>query len=877
VHSNNTPQPGRSTILRIPSLSALISLECLAAAVWTLRHASEPQAAVAFGYSWLRLGMAGVLIAMALLSGGLCAALLVSGGRRPPVESWISDAGNRRKIIAGALALAAAAWLGLFLPAYRLGAIGGYAQDLHAVMILVLLAASETIVFLYLENSTAWKAHLQTAFRKNARALTGWAIIMAIMLLTWGFIASSRLGIDPRHEDYWYEPGVPLLGLTVFAALIIGSLAAIAEARRAGRGRSGRTDLIVFLLIWCISGLIWMRTSAPNGWFNPGPFPPTQQTYPFSDAAKYDLESQFALIGQGLDNGGPSARPVYPAFLVLIHVLSGQDYDQNMRLQAALFGIFPAIVYLMGSSLLNRSAGFAAAAALCLRGAHAIAATDLLDLANAKQMLADFPAGIGIALSLLLCSLWFRWPQKMLYPLLAGGVIAFTVYLRPTSLAIVPPILLFAYIACARLPRKWFFGGAALLLAGYVLASAPWELRGPVLMGTSPYPSSLRKIITTFRHRFQIRDEGNPPGQQDGEPSQSGVETPGQETNEQPVRGDTIRPAPAMTPAVITNHFFRNVVTSILILPNSLTFHDMSTTIGAQNSYWARKWDGALSAEQSGLLALGLGCVALGMLAALRRSLPAGLLPAGAFLGYQAANALGRTSGGRYIVPVDWIVVLYLSIGLLQGVSWFLRSLGLLAPAEGESRAIPGQSSREPGGARALILPAIGLFLAGALLILPDLSFPRAFEPSSDKELTAEIFSNAAGQPGASYQAYADTLLQHGGAAASGKIMYPRYSAGNANGEFFFESTRTTIAYPLLAFSLIGPQGQTNVRLPGPLPANIHNYGDAIVVGCRQATRFEAVLVVMNAPRRAMYVRQPLPPPACPLPEPICDNNGNCR
>lgn len=35
------------------------------------------------------------------------------------------------------------------------------------------------------------------------------------------------------------------------------------------------------------------------------------------------------------------------------------------------------------------------------------------------------------------------------------------------------------------------------------------------------------------------------------------------------------------------------------------------------------------------------------------------------FCGVQTANALGRSSGGRYIVPVDWIVLLFYFAGLL--------------------------------------------------------------------------------------------------------------------------------------------------------------------------------------------------------------------
>jgi len=631
-----------------------------------------------------------------------------------------------------------------------------------------------------------------------------------------------------------------------------------------------------------------MLTPAPNGWFNPGPFPPTYQTFPFSDAAHYDLQSQFALLGQGLDNGGSPARPAYPAFLVLIHVLTGQDYDRNMNLQAAILGVFPALVYVLGRLLVSRGAGIAAAALAAMRGVNAISGTALLNLANAKQMLPDFPTAIGIALALILCILWFQAPRKLHLPLLTGGAIALSVYLRPTVLGIIPPIILLAGFACRHLPRKLYATGLALLLAGYVATSFPWELRGQIIAGSFTAPSSVTKILKTLQHRFGAprqmpRNEQQPPVPSARDPSPTTAE-PGPSGDEAVDTGDLPRARRfqdrnvRLDSAVIGNHFLHNLVTSVMILPTSLQFDDLQTTVKEGNSYWRSRWDGGLSAGQFLLLTLNLGWLALGVTAAVRRNVAAGLLPAGVFLGYQVVNALGRTSGGRYIVPVDWIIALYFAMGTLEAALWLLQPPDLKQARVREGREAPELPEGQARPERTLLLATVGLMMAGALLIVPDLAFPALFERRTAKELASQASAIASKRSSDWSDAYVSDLLFRGsGAAASGKILYPRSSSGNANGEFYFESSRTTITYPLSAFTLIGPGGEQEVRLAGNLSSGLQNYDDAFVFGCADGDRMEAVFVLTAGPRPAILAREPRPLPQCPLPELVCDGNGNCR
>jgi hypothetical protein len=130
---------------------------------------------------------------------------------------------------------------------------------------------------------------------------------------------------------------------------------------------------------------------------------------------------------------------------------------------------------------------------------------------------------------------------------------------------------------------------------------------------------------------------------------------------------------------VVANHFAHNLAMSVLSLPMSPSLADVRGTLAIEPFYWKVNWRGALSGGQAALLVLNLAMIALGLTAAIRRDAVTGVLPLGAFLGYQLANAFGRTSGGRYGVPADWIIVMYFALGLAALVTWAVRALGLLA------------------------------------------------------------------------------------------------------------------------------------------------------------------------------------------------------
>ena len=51
-------------------------------------------------------------------------------------------------------------------------------------------------------------------------------------------------------------------------------------------------------------------------------------------------------------------------------------------------------------------------------------------------------------------------------------------------------------------------------------------------------------------------------------------------------------------------------------------------------------------------------------------------------VGYYLSNALGRTSGSRYLVPTDWVVLFYFGVGLVQLSIWWAVFIGFRQDAK---------------------------------------------------------------------------------------------------------------------------------------------------------------------------------------------------
>ena len=675
-----------------------------------------------------------------------------------------------------------------------------------------------------------------------------------ISLLLMGFIAASIafLKIWAAGEPFWYGAGVPLLVWQVYILVMAAFL-----LRNIRIQTPAYLDAILFFLIWGISAALWSAQPLQAGFFFTPPMFPNHEFYPFADLETFDRASQYALIGQGINNGQFFDRTLYIAFAVYLHTFFGQNYEILMAIQAGVFAVFPAVIYLIGKELHSRRAGILVAALASWRGINALAAMALIDTSTAKHMLTDFPTGLGLVIACLFIIQWLKEPDKNWHKAAwAAGTLGLTSLLRPHVMVVLIALLIVIFIQY--LPRwRKSLAIASLGVAAFLASISPWMFFGGGNI------SIIELYVTRIRNVIEQRYLPPPEEQIPFLPGKPGL-----------LVVEIQEKQPFNVPFPV-NQFLNNLQTSALTVPLSLQFRSIRETVKETETIWQSGWPGELSLQAGFMFALGLGLVALGLGAALQKSRWAGLVLPAAFLIYAGANGLARTSGGRYIVPIDWIVIFFFGLGLavlLEALEAFFKKPAIPT----NTATTPIQLTKtQPWGVRVFAVLA-GIGLIGGLIPFSQTLHPQRYQPRSANELLGEIepFLSASTLDRKSVEQFLESEnadLLHGAA------LYPRFL--HQDHGFPSWPPYSTAGYPRTIFVLIGPQPifYTTI-LYGPIREYIPHNHDVMALGChREGIRgtFDVLLLVVD--EKIVYTVEPARALICPVQEPVCNNNKKCQ
>ncbi len=861
--------------------SLLVSVSAFVTGLAFILNPSDPDNNIFLGFS---------MQSLVLIGGVLFAGIVMAGGvvRAYKDQAWAAQVGQG---LFGSTDSIQRTWILLgsglivlsLMPQYRFGDFQGYFARLHPLIIWLAFISWLTFGVIWVEYRGFPKLILSSFLHAHKKALGVALISMTIFALVWVFIAWTGLGTRVS-EDYWYGSGVPILGLQVLLAFAIGIGVFLLEKSLSGIRLPAFLDLLIFALVWGVAAFLWAHEPLQPSYFVPHPYPPNYEYYPYSDAASnFDILSQFALIGQGYNNGFFFERALYVGFLLLLHVLVGQEYAQVVTLQAVIFAVLPGILYLLGKAIHRRSFGVILAVLAILRGINGIAASNLIDSASQKQMMSDFPVAILVAGFALMAVKWLKAPNKnYLYGLWAGGIIGLAIMVRTHALFLVLVAIFLAAIAYRNQKLRGLLVSTLLLMTLFA-SMMPWEVHS----GVSVFDGFMIRIRATIGNRYHsIPDPLPTPTPQGNSSSSLSFVSWIPETGDAdlitslPLRESGVYPSsfsassslinvvrgeiqvPFLLRSITTN-FLHNIVTSVFILPTSPVFHDLRHTVKTATPFWQQYWDGRLGIGAGFFFLFNLLMIALGIGVSWKSAGLSALIPLGSFLFYNLANAFARTSGGRYITPVDWVVIFYFALGLLQIILWGMVVFGLKGNLKSQDETEEDTWSWKP----MIKAPGIILFflLIGTSLPLSEHFFPRRYPVQSQAELLTTVEREGYLQEiGFNSETLKSLSAQPDFMIITGRALYPRYFSKNKG-----LSKRTypyqVMGFPRIAFTMIGPSGISNVVLPLEESPDLPNASDVIVLGCQQADGgINALVVVVIAEKRAVYTRQPQTALGCP-------------
>ena len=862
---------------RAISLWLLVAaLEGLLAAYFIAREPSELESALAFGLSSQRLIIISCVIFLALFF------IIVAITHFYGLVSWNEAINKRPKllryVLTGAIIFELVILNLLFLiPEYKFPTLSGYLFRLRPALIWLALIFAQTFIFLAYFGALSYKD------LKEWRGYKSIIITLVIVGVIWGFVAMTGIGITPEIF-YWNMAGVPILAWQVWVAIAATLVGWFLYNRFLHEKSLSRfSSLMISVGIWVIAAIIWIRSPLAPAFNAPGPYLPSKEFYPFVDAALFDLGAQSAIYGKGFFFGTFFDRGLLMGFLALIHKIFGQNYLVSVGVQSAVYAVFPALLYLLGEKLHSKLAGLLVASLAILKVSNSITGGKWISTSHPKLMLTEFPTAVVLVLTSLFLVLWLKnYNSKAYYLSGVGAAIGIGILLRTHVFFIVPVIFISGLVAW-KLHWKRALRDFLVVVVAFFITVSPWMWRNQWVAGEPLF--FMRRFDSVIEERYQPQSHID----QNRAVSSSTIRALRTGTIKSQTENNNILEQYQFIP----RHFVHNLITSMLILPPSPVLDDLRHVV-EKYPYWDRitnPWQGQISGSMAIFIIVNLIILSMGIGTAWKRIGFVAFVPLLVFLFYNLANAFARTSGGRYIVPVDWVVYFYYAIGLVEIIRLFISVIGFQTDDFFRGTSVSKYDRADDkinwGKTGLVILP---FFLMVAALPAIELTSPGENPPATTDTLMQQLdeisFFDASGLSRLELEEF---LSNQDALLISGRGFYPRYySYGQGEPILPGQITAYTARdYPRLVFTLLLPDSDKPVVFPFDEPKlNFPDAAEVIVGGCQvgQSTiltsylnYIDAAFVVILDEPEAIYVRVPDAQLVCPLREPVCDNNHNCK
>ena len=677
--------------LALPSFFLLPALLGVVSIAQSLLIPADPKNASFLGFSTSRLLLLGLLLMGTLLVAALAGFAWMDPAR---TRSRVEQALKNRAVLLGiglaGLLLLTVSYSLLALPERYLQGYAATLERARPLLTWLALVSLQTVLGLLVWTGVQNAAEKSDPAVPYKRILCVGIIVLSVLVALWLFIGVTRTGVWPGN-GFWGKAGVPILWPQVALAFIVGLAVQFALIDKFNLSRQKLwLDIGLCVLIWLAAVLLWSNQSYLPGVFNTPPHPPNFQIYPASDSQNYDLAAESQLLGAQTNLALTIDKPVYILFLALLHLLAGSNYSNLYLLQVAVFAFIPVLGYLLGQELHGRQLGTMFGVLLILKEQNAIALTNIIQVSTSKMILSEPLTTLGILFFTLLLARWLKKPHLADARLwIAGGILGLTGLVRLNALTIFPLVILLVGLALKFNPKKWLLS-AMFFTVFLVISIVPWSFESFSLTHNplAFIEAKTGGVILDNRYAPLVTGQTPNPAATPGKGAAATTTAPRTATPAAASGGTQASTGSAAGKSAspklenylvlgenITQHYLHNLISMLVMLPPTGGLYSL-TDMAVHLPYWTQHWDGTLQSDSYLILIMVLCFVSLGIGTAWTHSPAAGLAPLLVILGYDISAALSLTSGGRYMVPIDWGVLLYFSMGGVEITSWIRRSPG---------------------------------------------------------------------------------------------------------------------------------------------------------------------------------------------------------
>lgn len=624
----------------------------------------------------------------------------------------------------------------------------------------------------------------------SVSALIWGGVILILMSGCFYIAVTTGLGLESQSRTF-YRQGVSLLEghllIPLFVIYLLLPVFSIFEKKISGK-KAIAFSVAACIVIWCITVWLWQTTDFEGrSYFAPALRPPNYNFYPSSDAENYDLLAQSVLLGNGFRNGLTVVRPLYAAFLALLHFIFGNDYMLLTNGQIVVLALIPMLVFLIGKHLRHTAAGLVVSAWIIWREIYSIRVTHLVQVSNSRLLMSDLPTMLLVVLIIFCVIKWYKRGQEETRSLLCGGMVGTAMLLRTQCFVLIPDlwiVFLFSKKNKSQIMRSVLFS-----VIGLAIVFLPWTIWQKI------HPNdTVNKDVSEDQYLVSL------------------YRTAAEETDKSKSIFQLISEHPLEIIRSISSHFLNNEISSFLILPVRLIKPiEAEQLIYDDDLFWYRENARETIENNLPLISVYLLIVSFGVITAVRKNGFGGLIPFLFHIVYNLGNAFALTSGFRFILPVDWVIFFYFGLGAIAVFDVWNR-LSLFDFRQKETIEIipetevldttdekiedtkvpeintdplgffPAKRSLPDTGTRRQVLSFTGavllLTLIGALLPLCEKIIPRHFSQKTSEQIKTEWIASDGQSLPANLSQYNEKELVY----LEGRAFYPRfYKAGEGD------------------------------------------------------------------------------------------------
>jgi hypothetical protein len=615
----------------------------------------------------------------------------------------------------------------LLIPSERLGFYKFYFERL--IPLITGWGVTSLAFFIFLNRSRLWNhmifSEICKVFKKFGRSI--FVSVVLLLVLLSGLIL---LDIIKPDDALWNVGGVPFTPANILAVLLLYAIFFNLRKINLIKGSSFQKYFPIFIgiIIFAITFIVWKNTEM-NGHYNlPLPSYPNYVSYPYSDARVYDISSIYILLGHGINNMQPIDKPFYAVLLAVLHYIVGYDSEKILLIQLFILSLLPVSLFFLGKKLVNLEFGVSIAALAIIKERNAILLSRHVSTVNSKLLMTE----IVTALLFVLIAYFFidvlksRGKNVSFQAIMTGGLAGIASLTRFNSYIIFGLISLilifFVVFEKDKNDIRLILKTSGYFCAAFLFVVLPWILYSTYHMGA---PYFLVKIFGTIKYRFGIDSVSLAPAQK-----ALFVMLPGFKITTNYVSKVLTVQSEVITYFVnIFKHFLHNEIISYSIFPTTLHFNNIYQMV--DHSIWVEEIAKQDFVSLLVPFAINMYISIVGMIYLVRKWRLAGLFPYLLKITYFLSCGIVRTSGGRYLIAVDWVNYLYYFCGLIFIISMLVKFYRTIMNAN-QNRKIPDvyivnnhlelskKTLKYKSGLAFLIFLIIGMALPLSHIVIPE-------------------------------------------------------------------------------------------------------------------------------------------------------------